>query len=479
MHGLHTYPKSPDKPGWLIPGTLVVTFSVLLGVLLFTIFGSRDEQSYRGLRTAAISANANLLRNLNGNRDYFLLLANDMAMGKLDAETFQLRVSKYVSDNPELINVTWADNDFVIRWTAPYEPNKHVVGLTLSLPEPKRASHQAKATRAPVYTRVFEVIQGKAAFEIYVPVFRGEEFLGTFGGVYAVANVLAHALPEALNNSHHVSFLSSGTSVASLTRTRKVNEHFSETIPLEFPGYGAALKLVAYRDSAEWISILLSILVATLALGMAWSMLANTRDAHRRRAAEHALIREKERAEVTLHSIGDAVITTDALGIVEFINPIARKLTGWSADEALGKNVSDVFNIVQEGDRTPMQSPLTRILAEGGTVGQKSHTVLINRHGHEYSIQESSAPIWGPDHELQGIVLVFSDVTEKRRSAVEAAYQATHDPLTGLVNRREFENRLQRVLDTAKVEQSVHILCYLDLDRFKVINDTCGHVGRR
>jgi diguanylate cyclase (GGDEF)-like protein len=102
---------------------------------------------------------------------------------------------------------------------------------------------------------------------------------------------------------------------------------------------------------------------------------------------------------------------------------------------------------------------------------------MIGRHGQEYSIQDSAAPIWGPNDALQGVVLVFSDVSESRRLANEATHQATHDPLTGLVDRREFEKRLQRILETAKTDRSEHVVCYADLDQFKVINDTCGHVA--
>ena len=364
-------------PNWLLPATLAVVFAAVLGVLLTAIYSDSADQRRRALRTDSINANESLLRNLNGNRDYFLLLAKDMAAERLDAEIFQERVSQYVADNPELINVAWADKDFVIRWTAPYEPNKQIVGLTLSLPEPERASHQAQSNRAPAYTRVFEVIRGNAAFEIYAPIFRGDKFLGTFGGVYAVNNVLAHALPPALAESYHVTFLNSGVRVAELPRTGAVDDHISETIPLEYPGFGAALLLVAYSPQGQPIIIWLSILVLALALGMVWGMWLLARDAQRRRAAEKALYQEKERAQVTLHSIADAVITTDAAGVVQYINPIAQRLTGWTAEEAQGHPITVVFNIVDERDRGPISSPVARCLDGGGVVGLGAPCVRV------------------------------------------------------------------------------------------------------
>jgi diguanylate cyclase (GGDEF)-like protein len=120
---------------------------------------------------------------------------------------------------------------------------------------------------------------------------------------------------------------------------------------------------------------------------------------------------------------------------------------------------------------------VARCLKEGQALGLGNHTILVSRNGQEYSIQDSAAPIRSPDGKLLGAVVVFSDVTETRRLAQQMVHQASHDPLTGLVNRREFERRLQRTLETARTDTVEHTLCYLDLDQFKVINDTCGHVA--
>ena len=184
---------------------------------------------------------------------------------------------------------------------------------------------------------------------------------------------------------------------------------------------------------------------------------------------------EKTRAEITLRSIGDAVITTDASGIVDFINPVAERLTGWTSPEAIGQPIDVVFQILNEDDRTPLESPVTRCIAHGAMVALSSSAILFGRGGKEYSIRNSVAPIWAAEHSLAGAVLVFSDMSERRQMEREAVHLAAHDSLTGLVNRREFESRLQRALDTAHREDTTHALAYLDLDQFKVINDTKGH----
>ncbi len=196
-----------------------------------------------------------------------------------------------------------------------------------------------------------------------------------------------------------------------------------------------------------------------------------------RKQLEEALSAEKERAEVTLHSIGDAVITTDALGRVEYVNPVAEALTGWSAADARGLALDRVFRLIEEETREPIPDPVLRCLAGGQTGGSATHAVLIGRSGQEHPIAESVAPMCGRDGRVRGAVLVFRDVAETRRMARRMAHEASHDPLTDLVNRREFERRLERALASARQYGSRHALCYLDLDQFKLVNDTAGHAA--
>ena len=190
---------------------------------------------------------------------------------------------------------------------------------------------------------------------------------------------------------------------------------------------------------------------------------------------EQALHTEKEKAEVTLHSIGDAVITTDASGDIEYLNPVAERLTEWTAEEARGKPLTAVFRIINEETRETAVDPVYRCRNEGRVIGLANHTVLISRSGREYAIQDSAAPIRDYESRIMGVVLVFNDVSETRRMAREAAHYATHDTLTGLVNRREFDRRLEQSLASSKHYGTRHALCYLDLDQFKIVNDTCGH----
>ncbi len=196
-----------------------------------------------------------------------------------------------------------------------------------------------------------------------------------------------------------------------------------------------------------------------------------------RERAEKALAEERDRAEVTLHSIGDAVITTDAGGGVQYLNPVAESLTGWPLGEARGRPLAAVFRLVHEGSGKRAPDPVRRCLEENRAPPLTRDIVLISRPGRKYGIQASAAPIRARDGEVLGVVLVFNDVTEARQLAQEAVRQASHDPLTDLINRREFERRLENSVASAKQYGLQHALCYLDLDQFKIVNDTVGHTA--
>ena len=189
------------------------------------------------------------------------------------------------------------------------------------------------------------------------------------------------------------------------------------------------------------------------------------------------LFEEKERAQITLQSIGEAVITIDARGLVESLNPIAEQFTGWRQEEARGRKIEQVFNVVDDQSRKSVADLQARALRQGRIIRIEDHLLLISRDGREFAIQDSVAPIHDRHGNLLGAVIVFRDVTEARRVTRELAHHATHDPLTGLVNRREFEQRLAHAVVGSKSRGAQRALCYIDLDRFKIVNDTVGHAA--
>lgn len=193
------------------------------------------------------------------------------------------------------------------------------------------------------------------------------------------------------------------------------------------------------------------------------------------RLAEEALFAEKERAQVTLNSIGDAVLTTDMPGKVTYMNLVAEKMTGWSRAEALGRPLAEVFHIVNGLTREVAADPARRAMAEDRTVELATDCVLVHRDGSESSIEDSAAPIHNRDGRVSGAVIVFHDVSESRAMAARMSHLAHHDFLTGLPNRALLTERLSQAIGLARRRHKQVALLFLDVDYFKHINDSLGH----
>jgi diguanylate cyclase (GGDEF)-like protein/PAS domain S-box-containing protein len=181
---------------------------------------------------------------------------------------------------------------------------------------------------------------------------------------------------------------------------------------------------------------------------------------------------------LALSSLAEAIITTDAEGRISYLNPAAERMTGSTAEQAAGKTLEDLVGLVDEMDRRLLSDPVRQALSSGAPVNLSRRALLLSRaNGAERSIELSASPIRNAAKEVIGAALLLHDVTELRGLARQMSYQATHDALTGLVNRREFERRLEEATESGHRGEGQHVLCYLDLDRFKVVNDTSGHLA--
>src|SRR5215213_137370 len=179
-----------------------------------------------------------------------------------------------------------------------------------------------------------------------------------------------------------------------------------------------------------------------------------------------------------LDSLTEAVIATDTDGHINYLNSAAERLMGTTAESALGRTLDEVASLVDETERRVLNDPVRQALTTGAAVNLSRRALLLSRaFDNEASIELSASPIRNADNEVTGAVVLLHDVTELRGLARQMSYQAAHDALTGLVNRREFERRLEEAIESGHRGAGHHVLCYLDLDHFKTVNDTSGHLA--
>lgn len=227
----------------------------------------------------------------------------------------------------------------------------------------------------------------------------------------------------------------------------------------------------AFQHTQYWLAgVTIVAFLLTVCAG-----LGTVRDIRRRKQAEAELFLEKERAQVTLASIGDGVMRADATGNVTFLNRAGTMLTGWPEEEAVGRPMGDVFTVIDAATRTPLSERMHLTVIDGPIAPLPETALLVRRDGREVPIEETVAPIRDSEGNFTGAVNVFRDVSQAREAARQLRHVAQHDPLTGLPNRMLLHDRIGRAIANADRHSGKVALLYLDLNGFKLVNDTRGH----
>lgn len=265
-------------------------------------------------------------------------------------------------------------------------------------------------------------------------------------------------------------FLSDSQGTATFDRVFAVAPHIPILI-LTTPGEQASAKLAVARGAHDYLfkdRLDAYLLPRVLRSMIDWA--ANT----------EALFQEKERAQVTLNSIGDAVMSTDLNGRITFLNIVAERLTGWPREEAMDRPLEEVLQIVDAVTRKTVNNPMRLAISDNKTVGLTPNCILLRRDGIEAAIEDSAAPIHDRHGQVTGAVMVFHDVSSARALSLKMSYLAQHDSLTDLPNRVLLSDRLEQAMSIAQRGSQKLGILYLDIDRFKTINDSLGHaVGDR
>jgi diguanylate cyclase (GGDEF)-like protein/PAS domain S-box-containing protein len=233
----------------------------------------------------------------------------------------------------------------------------------------------------------------------------------------------------------------------------------------------ALVQAHAARDRAQTLAISLS--AAALLVGVIIAVFV----VRLSRRLEKDLFEEKERAQITLQAIGDAVIRIDAQLLTRYLNPVAENLVGLSSREAMGKPVDAVLHLFDKAGRQRITTDISQEALRGDPCALPHATGLISAQGMEYEVEGVCSPIHTPQAEIIGAVLVLRDVTEAREMQRKLRWQASHDSLTGLANRRTFEEKVTRTLGSKRATEFPASIMFIDLDRFKQVNDSAGHAA--
>jgi diguanylate cyclase (GGDEF)-like protein/PAS domain S-box-containing protein len=253
---------------------------------------------------------------------------------------------------------------------------------------------------------------------------------------------------------------------------------FRKTMAKRLAGQNAPpqleIQLINGNESGVWVEAQSS----TIEYQGRPAILTVARNVSHRKSLEVSLGRNKRQAQYTLESISEGIITTDTDGRIDYLNHAAEALIGTNREQAAGHRIGELFTLVDDADRRNLGDPVERCLAMRRRVNMGRRAVLVSVDGEqEHSVEITASPVRGPGSSVAGTVVVIHDVSELRGLTQQMSYQATHDPLTGLINRREFERRLDEAIDMAHAQENVSMLFYMDLDRFKAVNDSCGHLA--
>jgi signal transduction histidine kinase/sensor domain CHASE-containing protein/ActR/RegA family two-component response regulator len=412
--------RSKALPGWLGPAiwglAVICVFVAYLGLVRQSIQSTRDREA--GLDARLVGESARL--HLATNRDYLVMLADERAAGSLDAGSFQERAAGFVADHPELICINWVEADYVITDIAPRAGNEHIIGLPLDLPEPHRASRLAVAERRPVYTRPFDVIQGARAFELWVPVFEGEDFLGLMGAIYSYERLLQVVASPAVRGRNLVSVVQAdGETILELAAAGAVDRKRAQKIELTPAENGAFLKLAPYgRGIPDRVMYFLELVCLALVLGMALAMWRLRREVDGHRRTELALRASEAKARSIVDNVGVGVsVVGPAMELLE-ANPLLRewfpeintaphpRRRRWYCDLPC-EDVCD-------------DCPVALTLRDGRThEGMKT----VAREGAMRSFHLVSSPVLSEAGEVTAVIEIVEDVTE--RLALEAQLSQT------------------------------------------------------
>ncbi len=467
LSGVISSKLKQTKPTFITP--VITTVAILLACLAFFYFiqTQNKKQDSQELTKNLEIITHEIGSQIKANKSYLEILAAEIAEGNLSVKGFEDKAARYVDDHPGLINITFADDDFIIRNTAPYEQNKQVIGLTLSLPEPERASRLAYELKTTVFTKPFVVIQGKPAFEFYVPIFRGEKFVGTLGAVYSIPKLADEMISSSLTSRYYVSFLDEGRKAIFAFEDTDHSMRLSHSVPLPELNQSLWVRFAVKQSHFSTGIQLILIIILLFVSGVVFSFWLQFKESARVWQTGKSLLESQQHFHSIAHSAPIAVVITQPeSGNVLYANLRAVELLSSSGRPVVGRNIIDFY--ADPSDRELFLELM-------------SHKERVD--GFELKIKvDNNRRLWGSlsskmvDYaEGKALITSITDLTQQRNYQDQLYKKANFDELTGLPNRGMAFERLTSAINIAKQNQSAIVLMLLDLDDFKKVNDSFGH----
>ncbi|MCL4809305.1 MAG: PAS domain S-box protein [Thermoanaerobaculia bacterium] len=420
MTGIQRVSPGPGREGGpfglagRLRARLVLAALVLLFLGAVVVLRGTLPKSTAGTRTAELAEAARSIQDLvrlrlDGNRDFLAMLARELADGGLDGSTFRDRASPWAAAHPELRNVTLVDASLVVRDVTPVQGNSQILGLRIELPEPARTSARAKDEGVPAYTLPFEAIQGRASFEVWVPIGQGGSSRGLLAGVYDCAALLEAVAPEHFRTAARISLTGpSGGTLASLPGPSDVDARIRFELPLSPPGGG--VRLVLEGRPAPGLPAGVRLLLAVcglLAAAITVLLVLLGRGAIRRRRAEAALESQEDRFQLLRSQARDVLLFLEPDGRIADANRAAEEAYGLRSAELLRK---PFFELVPESHRAE-----TRVLLERARNGDvTAETVNLRLDGATFPVEARIHPVGKGNSSV--LLAVLRDISEKKAS---------------------------------------------------------------
>ena len=475
LMALYTLRKSIQDKDWPIPTVVAGTLLLLLAVFITLYLLVNQAEKRRHLATWSTINQRRVTSILNSHADFAHMIALQRGYGELPPELFRQKGEEYVRENPELVNFTWVDRNYVIQEVTPREGNQQILGLRIELEEPRRTSRLARELGSGVYTRPFPAIQGGWSFEYWVPVFgRDRHFQGLVVIVYSMDRLM-----ESIRENEEAADLDMAMVsdlgeplVGSFTPGARPEDVYTRRlIP---PGHGLRLVLSHKGQSLDPGVISVAVLGAILSLVLFLSLHRLQRS--RRELArqnqildetQQRLVNEKELVHTTLDALHEGVITLNRDFGIETANTAALDLLTTRHPRNLP--LITTLDLVDDQGQ-PLAQAMEKALERAGRKNQSQVTAMQGERTYHCAIR----PLYRGRQGARGYVLIFHDVTQARMREEKLRRRASHDPLTQCLNRQGFRQKY-RALMALSAATDIHSLAFMDLDKFKAVNDTAGH----